>query len=117
MFLSSVCCAAATIKEILVKEGDSLTLHPDHTEIQTADEGEWSFGDKGIIAKFNKNKSFFIDDKVLDGRFKDRVMLSEETGSLTITNARTEHTGLYKLKIINRTGTSSFDYNVIVEGK
>ncbi|KAL0161627.1 hypothetical protein M9458_045352, partial [Cirrhinus mrigala] len=56
----------------------------------------WWFGykPKGTeIATINKQ----ADDIAANGRFSDK--LDKQTGSLTITNARPEHAGLYKLHI------------------
>ncbi|KAA0711866.1 hypothetical protein E1301_Tti013471 [Triplophysa tibetana] len=102
--------------EILsVLQADDLILPRDHKDIQTVDEGEWIYGDKEIIAKFNKKKNTFSTyDDVMDERFKDKLNLNSQTGSLTIKNIKTRHSGLYTLKISSASGPSSFLYNVIV---
>uniref|UniRef100_A0A8C1S5S9 Immunoglobulin domain-containing protein n=1 Tax=Cyprinus carpio TaxID=7962 RepID=A0A8C1S5S9_CYPCA len=85
------------MKSVSVMEGDSVTLHTD-AEIHTDDLIVWRFGDKGILlAKLDvgTNESSLND---ADERFKDRLQLNQ-TGSLTIKNTRTEHTGLYEVQI------------------
>ncbi|XP_052394829.1 natural killer cell receptor 2B4 isoform X2 [Carassius gibelio] len=83
-----------------VMEGDSVTLNSDLTEI-CADDVSWSYRDTNSIklAKINRQaKTSFISD-VPDERFRDRLKLDDQTGSLTITNISTEHTGVYQLEI------------------
>uniref|UniRef100_A0A8C1T9X7 Ig-like domain-containing protein n=1 Tax=Cyprinus carpio TaxID=7962 RepID=A0A8C1T9X7_CYPCA len=61
----------------------------------------WRFGyNKTLIAEINVMVgSITVFDDVLDERFRDRLKLDHQTGSLTIANTRTEHTGLYQLQI------------------
>ncbi|XP_026121253.1 uncharacterized protein LOC113100976 [Carassius auratus] len=85
------------IQSVSAMEGDSVTLYTDVTEIQKADLILWTFGsDSTRIAQINRisNKISLYED-VLDGRFRDRLKLDDQTGSLTITNISTEHTGVY----------------------
>ncbi len=90
-------------------EGDSVTLHISVTEIQQADDIMWTFGaEKSFIARIKKQQQIFSTYDGPDGRFRDRLKLNNQTGSLTITNITTEHAGLYKLdisglKLISRT--------------
>uniref|UniRef100_A0A8C1TA09 Ig-like domain-containing protein n=1 Tax=Cyprinus carpio TaxID=7962 RepID=A0A8C1TA09_CYPCA len=87
-----------TVKSVSVKEGDSVTLQINVTEIQTDDKIEWTFGTKSyLIAKINGKTSKIFDGP--DGRFRDRLKLDHQTGSLIITNTRTTHSGLYEVKI------------------
>ncbi|XP_050959016.1 SLAM family member 9, partial [Labeo rohita] len=91
--------AAKTNKTQSVMEGDSVTLHTDVTEIQDDDETLWNFGaENSLIAQINKASGIFFTSN--DERFRDRLKLGNQTGSLTITNITTEHAGLYKVKII-----------------
>nr|XP_055072919.1 uncharacterized protein LOC129452877 [Misgurnus anguillicaudatus] len=87
-----------------VMEGDSVTLHTNLTEIQRHNVILWSFATQDtLIAKIDKdvNKTSIYDD-VLDGRFRDRLILNDQTGDLTITNVRTDDAGLYELKMSSR---------------
>ncbi|XP_067271433.1 carcinoembryonic antigen-related cell adhesion molecule 5-like isoform X1 [Pseudorasbora parva] len=88
------------VKEISVEEGDSVTLDNDLTEMNNEDRIQWSFENGSVIAEYNKwaNKITVFDD-VLDGRFRDRLKLNNQTGSLTITNITTTDSGVYKLDI------------------
>uniref|UniRef100_A0A9J8A370 Ig-like domain-containing protein n=1 Tax=Cyprinus carpio carpio TaxID=630221 RepID=A0A9J8A370_CYPCA len=85
------------VKSVSVMEGDSVTLYTDLTEIQKADLILWTFGpDSTGIAQINRliNKISYYD--VFGGRFRDRLKLDHQTGSLTITNTTEEHAGLYR---------------------
>ncbi|XDV22879.1 hypothetical protein PO909_027659 [Leuciscus waleckii] len=86
-----------------VREGDSVTLNSDLTEMKDDDVIEWRFGDENtLIAEINKRADrITVYDDVLDGRFRDRLKLDKQTGSLTITNTRTEYAGDYKLLMIS----------------
>ncbi|XP_065099100.2 SLAM family member 9-like [Paramisgurnus dabryanus] len=93
-------------------EGDSVTLHTDINEIQRHEVLRWRFGPQytfiaGIYRlPFNK---ISISADVLDGRFRDRLQVNNQTGDLTITNITTQHTGLYQM-IINYVQDSSRFY-------
>ncbi|XP_039538658.1 SLAM family member 5-like isoform X8 [Pimephales promelas] len=86
---------------VSVMEGDSVTLNTGVTEIHEDDDIMWTFGDENsLIAKIKKKKQIFTTyDDVPDGRFRDRLKLDDQTGSLTITHTTTEHTGVYRLEI------------------
>ncbi|XP_048054289.1 uncharacterized protein LOC125273069 isoform X1 [Megalobrama amblycephala] len=86
------------VKTISVMEGDSVTLHPDVTQIQRDVTILWIFGhNNSVIARINRKDVFFRTFDGDDGRFRDRLELNEQTLSLTIRNIKTEHSGLYKL--------------------
>uniref|UniRef100_A0A8C1L0Z5 Uncharacterized protein n=1 Tax=Cyprinus carpio TaxID=7962 RepID=A0A8C1L0Z5_CYPCA len=93
----------AVYDEISVKKGDSVTLNSDLTGIDY-NRILWTYlymSEKAIIAGINKPYNIVtVFDNVLDGRFRDRLKLDNQTASLTITNIRTEHTGDYELLII-----------------
>ncbi|XP_073669714.1 uncharacterized protein [Paramisgurnus dabryanus] len=99
------------VKSISVVKGESVTLHTHITELQENAVIEWRYGDDEIIAKI-EDKNITIYDEVIDGRFKDRLKLDRETGSLTITKFKAEHAGLYEVKITSSKGTSISKFNV-----
>ncbi|XDV23750.1 hypothetical protein PO909_028184, partial [Leuciscus waleckii] len=95
-------------------EGDYVTLNTDDTEIHEDEDILWTFGDENsLIAKIKKKKQIFSTYDVPDGRFRDRLKLDDQTGSLTITNTTTEHAGVYKL-LITRAKKSSKIFSVSV---
>ncbi|XP_048037394.1 SLAM family member 9-like [Megalobrama amblycephala] len=81
-----------------VKEGDSVTLDSNLTEIDDDDLIMWRF-ENTLIAEISVlEDSMTVYDDVLDGRFRDRLKMDDQTGSLTITNITTEHDGEYQLQ-------------------
>ncbi|XP_026119954.1 uncharacterized protein LOC113099092 [Carassius auratus] len=91
----------AVNEEISVKKGDSVTLNSDLTEIMNGVSIEWRFGAEiTLLAEISRwTNGFSVNDNVLDGRFRDRLKLDKQTGSLTITNISTEHAGRYLLHL------------------
>ncbi|CAM4660796.1 unnamed protein product [Leuciscus chuanchicus] len=87
------------VKSVSVMEGDSVTLNSD-TELKDDDVIEWRFGTYGpLIARINRElDEIFISDGT-DGRFRDRLKVDNQTGSLTIMNTRTTDSGLYEVTI------------------
>ncbi|KAK9968934.1 hypothetical protein ABG768_027151, partial [Culter alburnus] len=68
---------------------------------------QWRFGNT-LIAEINKREDrITVYDDVLDGRFRDRLKLDNQTGSLTITDITTEHSREYEL-LINSVKKSFF---------
>ncbi len=100
-----------------VTEGESVTLQTDLTEIREDDDILWKYGaGKCQIAKMKKKKQNFSTYDGPDGRFRDRLKLNNLTGSLTITNITTEHSGVYQLKIAGAKKTSK-TFTVSVYGE
>ncbi|KAK9978818.1 hypothetical protein ABG768_020556 [Culter alburnus] len=85
---------ADAVKSESVTEGESVSLNSSLTQIQTHEEINWKFGDI-LIAKLNKNKESKFFKESAEGRFRDRLKLDHQTGSLTIINSRTTDSGLY----------------------
>ncbi|XP_016109895.1 uncharacterized protein [Sinocyclocheilus grahami] len=86
---------------VSVMKGDSVTLHTD-VEINQQEKIHWYFNDIRI-AYINEDLSNSCTDvQCNEGteRFRDRLKLDHQTGSLTITNTRTTDSGEYKLEII-----------------
>ncbi|XP_077081385.1 uncharacterized protein LOC143735203 isoform X3 [Siphateles boraxobius] len=115
LLLDGVFGVTGEVKSVFVMEGDSLTLNTDVTEIQKAELILWTFGPESTrIAQINREvNKVSLYDKVLDGRFRDRLKL-DKTGSLTITNTTTEHSGVYELQTFggNEVPLRKFSINV-----
>uniref|UniRef100_A0A8C1XP35 Immunoglobulin domain-containing protein n=1 Tax=Cyprinus carpio TaxID=7962 RepID=A0A8C1XP35_CYPCA len=104
------CAETDEVKSVSVMEGDAVTLNPDLTQIKGIVLLLWRFGDKGsTVAQIDGNEILYEDDEI----FIDRLQL-DQSGSLTIKNTRTKHTGLYEAEISHNTGTSYIRFSVTV---
>ncbi len=113
-----VLCSSGVFGEsVSVSEGDSVTLHSDVTEIRKDDDILWKFGaETSIIAEIDTAHGIFSTFDVSDERFRDRLKLNNQTGSLTIRNITTQHAGLYQLEIIGaKWSLKSFSVSVYGE--
>ncbi len=108
------------MKRKSVKEGDAVTLDPgDVKNTNKITIMKWYHNDTRIAEITGDLRYICTDDQCEDGneRFRDRMKLDNQTGSLTITNIRTEHTGLYKLEIISRRFRIMRNFTVDVTGE
>ncbi len=81
-------------------ERDSVTLYINVNEIHGDDDILWKFGaEKSQIAQMKKKNQLSITNNDFDERFRDRLKLNNQTGSLTITNITTQHAGVDQLEI------------------
>ncbi|KAK2907344.1 hypothetical protein Q8A67_006329 [Cirrhinus molitorella] len=80
-----------------VMEGESVTLQADVNTVKTDDLIQWRFGNNKdiLIAQINRQSG---KRKFYDVKFKGRLQLDDQTGSLTITDTRTTDSGLYEVK-------------------
>ncbi len=116
MCSSGVFADSDAVKSVSVMEGDSVSLQT-HTELQTEDRIIWIFGLSGTrIADIDTRHIIFSTYEGPDGRFRDRLKLDHQTGSLTITNTRTTDSGLYEVFIRSRR-KSMYIFNVTVSGE
>ncbi|XP_026054446.1 uncharacterized protein LOC113040319 [Carassius auratus] len=107
---------SVAVKSVYVKEGDSVFLQT-NTELQTNDEIMWTFGHpETLIAEIIKLFERFSTYDVLDGKFRDRLKLDHQTGSLTITSTRNTDSGLYGVQIIRNRTVISYRFNVTLSG-
>ncbi|XP_026105525.1 carcinoembryonic antigen-related cell adhesion molecule 1-like [Carassius auratus] len=85
------------IKRKSIKEGESVTLDPGETKSPN-DVMTWYFNDI-LIAEIPGDQSKICTDDQCDERFRDRLKLDHQTGSLTITNITNTDSGIYHLQI------------------
>jgi len=84
--------------------GECLTLTPDG--VCKDDKLVWIFRGSCIAVRKSGADSSTVHDHLPDGRFKGRLKLNPQTGSLTIPIPQTTDSGLYEL-LITRSGKSS----------
>jgi len=100
-------------KDVSVMEGDSVTLNTG-VEMNQQDRIRW-YLNSDRIAEIMKDQIKICTDDQCEERFRDRLKLDHQTGSLTITHTRTEDSGVYKLLINSRNTEQMF--NVTVRGE
>ncbi|XP_073699504.1 uncharacterized protein [Garra rufa] len=83
--------------EMQSKEGESVTLDPGETK-NPNDVMMWYFNEI-LITEIIGDPSQICTDDPCKERFRDRLKLDNQTGSLTIMNTRTTDAGLYKLQM------------------
>ncbi|XP_056304033.1 T-cell surface antigen CD2-like [Danio aesculapii] len=85
-------------ESVSVTEGDLVTLHTD--VFVKDDQIVWTFGaEKAEIANIKIMRQIFSMFDGPDGRFRDRLKVDNQTGSLIIPNIRSEHAGDYEVTI------------------
>ncbi|XP_051764546.1 uncharacterized protein LOC127520467 [Ctenopharyngodon idella] len=106
---------AVKTESVSVMEGDSVTLESGLTEIKRNDVIAWTFERPGtLIAQIDKeDKIFSTYDDGPDERFRDRLKLDHQTGSLTITNTRITDSGEYQINIRGMK-TTTYRFSVTV---
>ncbi|XP_067272604.1 carcinoembryonic antigen-related cell adhesion molecule 1-like [Pseudorasbora parva] len=85
------------VKRKSVMEGESVTLDPAVMK-NTNDVMAWYFNET-LIAEITGDQSQICADDQCKERFRDRLKLDHQTGSLNITHTRTSDSGDYKLEI------------------
>ncbi|KAK7126518.1 hypothetical protein R3I94_017869 [Phoxinus phoxinus] len=102
--------------EVSVMEGDSVTLN---TGVQTNQQEDikWYFNSTRIAQISGDLSKICTDVQCNNGteRFRDRLKLDHQTGSLTITNITNTHSGVYKLKIFSSSDSEKI-FSVSVTG-
>nr|XP_002666233.3 uncharacterized protein LOC100333939 [Danio rerio] len=104
-------------ESVSVAEGQSVTLDT-NVKVNQQQNITWSFSDE-VIAEITGDLSFNcagVQCEGGDGKFRNRLKLDSQTGSLTIKDIRITDTGVYKLQINNESRQSEKIFIVTVIG-
>uniref|UniRef100_A0A672K534 Immunoglobulin domain-containing protein n=1 Tax=Sinocyclocheilus grahami TaxID=75366 RepID=A0A672K534_SINGR len=117
LFISFSGFFGVDIVEVSVMEGDPVTLYTD-VETNQQEDIKWYFNDIRMAEISGDLSDICTDVQCNEGteRFRDRLKLDHQTGSLTIRDIRTTDSGLYELKIISSFSISEKTFNVTVYG-
>ncbi len=97
-------------------EGDSVTLHTDVTTNQH-EKIKWYSSDTRIAEISVDMRCTDVQCNKGTERFRDRLKLDNQTGSLTIMNIRTTDSGLYQLEVISSGSYSEKTFSVTVHSE
>ncbi|XP_056304485.1 uncharacterized protein LOC130216619 [Danio aesculapii] len=114
--IPDVFCFDEHKKEVSVKKGGSFTLHTETTTYEHYSI-RWYFG-FFRIAQISRDLSNICTDVQCDEdaeRFRDRLKLDHQTGSLTIINTSFTDSKVYHLKIFSTSGISEKIFTVFVK--
>ncbi|NP_001373783.1 hepatocyte cell adhesion molecule-like isoform 1 precursor [Danio rerio] len=98
---------------ILVMKGDSVSLHTGLGEVNREMQIMWMFGPEKANTLIAEIHSMIVSIYDSYEELKDRVQMSQRTGSLTIRNTSISHSGLYEAQIMT-TVTAFKRFHVIV---
>ncbi|KAG1946339.1 V-set and immunoglobulin domain-containing protein 1-like [Pimephales promelas] len=87
------------VKRKTVKDGESVTLYTGVIK-NPSDVMMWYYNDT-LIAEISGDQSQICTDDQCEERFRERLELDHQTGSLTITHTTNTHSGEYTLQINN----------------
>ncbi|XP_048041430.1 uncharacterized protein LOC125265334 [Megalobrama amblycephala] len=100
------------MKRKSVKEGESVTFDPG-VIYKARGLMRWYFNDT-LIAEITGDQSKICTDVQCDERFRDRLKLDNQTGSLTITNTRNTDSGEYNLEIITNSNSIRRQHSISI---
>uniref|UniRef100_A0A671NI26 Immunoglobulin domain-containing protein n=1 Tax=Sinocyclocheilus anshuiensis TaxID=1608454 RepID=A0A671NI26_9TELE len=117
MFWQCIGVSGSDGVSVSVTEGDSVTLHT-NVSLNQQEKIHWYFNDIRIAYIKGDLSNSCTDVQCNSGteRFRDRLKLDHQTGSLNITNTRTTDSGEYKLEIIKGSESETI-FSVTVIGE
>ncbi|KAL0149419.1 hypothetical protein M9458_055207, partial [Cirrhinus mrigala] len=107
-----VSVSGAELDQIKKREGESIALDPGIIK-HPNDVIMWFFNHT-LITEITGDQSKICTDDQCPDRFRDRLKVDYQTGSLTITNTRTTDSGQYKLQINSSKFNISRSFSITV---